>query len=244
MSFVYIFDLDGTLYPESSGYEAACKERVFSYMVDKLVCASTISDAKRIWSKGYEKYHQTLKVLRALGLKFDEEEYWKYMRGNCRAYLAASQDTREFLRSLSGQKYVFTNCHEAQAIEALEALNLADCFDGVFGAHRMGTSCKPEVEAFSKMIRAFNIKDTSRCVFFEDSVINLRIASKVFNMITILITNQSLPIAELQRVSSDEHLDGVVVGQSNLLKCLSSTLSPDVTKWQPRANAAFQDTSR
>ena len=50
-----------------------------------------------------------LKVLRALGLKFDEEGYWKYMRGNCRAYLAASQDTREFLRSLSGQKYVFTN---------------------------------------------------------------------------------------------------------------------------------------
>ena len=60
-------------------------------------------------------------------------------------YLAPSADVRAFVESLPGgreNKYVFTNCNETQALEALEALGLRDCFaDRVFGAGGMGECC-------------------------------------------------------------------------------------------------------
>ncbi len=239
---VYVFDLDGTLYPVSNGYEAACKERVFNYMVDTLRCAPTILDAKQLWLKGFEKYHQSLKTLRALGASFNEDEYWRFIRGDCSAVLTPSKETREFIRRLPGKKYVFTNCHEKQALEALRVLDLADCFDGILGAHKMGDCCKPEVEAFQLMLAEFDIKDPSHCIFFEDSIVNLQTASSKFNMTTILVTSPNLPFDELQQILAEDYVDGVVVGQNNLLKCLNP-LRPDSDKLlKPRAVAALSRT--
>lgn len=86
---------------------------------------------------------------------------------------------------------VFTNCHEKQAREALAALELDDLFDGVFGAGAMGATCKPEREAFEKFFASFAIADASRCVFFEDSLKNLR-AAKSFGMRTVLLASATL----------------------------------------------------
>ena len=66
-------------------------------------------------------------------MSFDEDEYWRFIRGDCTAVLTPSKETRQFICRLPGKKYVFTNCHEKQALEALRVLDLADCFDGIFG---------------------------------------------------------------------------------------------------------------
>jgi pyrimidine 5'-nucleotidase len=193
-----VFDLDGTLYAIANGYEAACRRRVFDYMVRTCPNVATVDDAREIWARWFKKYNQTLRALRrGAGYEIDEDEYWRVTRGDAREHLAPSEDVRAFVESLPGgreNKYVFTNCHETQAREALDALGLRDCFgDRVFGARGMGRECcKPEPEAFEKFFAAFGIarEDRSKCVFFEDSLKNLR-AAKAFGWTTVLVAGET-----------------------------------------------------
>ena len=92
------------------------------------------------------------------------------------------------------------------------------------------------------MFAEFHIKDPSYCVFFEDSIVNLQTASSKFNMTTILITTPNLPFDELQQILAKDYVDGVVVGQNNLLKCLNPS-RPDSDKiLKPRAVAVLSRT--
>lgn len=93
---------------------------------------------------------------------------------------------------LTNVRVVFTNCHETQARQALEALGLLDCFDGVFGAGRMGECCKPEPAAFEKLFAHFSIAHPHKCVFFEDSLKNLRTAKLAFGVRTVLVASPTL----------------------------------------------------
>ena len=150
-----MFDLDGTLYAIANGYEAACRRRVYEFMATRCAGVDDVAEARVVWEKWFKRYNQTLRALRhGAGYEFDAAEYWRFTRGDAREHLAPSADVRAFVESLPGgreNKYVFTNCNETQALEALEALGLRDCFaDRVFGAGGMGECCKPEREAFEK----------------------------------------------------------------------------------------------
>ena len=192
-AWMYVFDLDGTLYPIANGYERACRTRVFEFMVKHCPGVETVEEARSVWSGAFRRYNQTLRALRSLGFDgFDEEEYWAYTRSDAKEALAPVESTRAFVESLRGKKYVFTNCHEKQAKEALVALGLSDCFDGVFGAGDMGAVCKPEPAAFDALFSRFDVRDPSRCVFFEDSLKNLRTANRSFDMVTVLIASDTL----------------------------------------------------
>ena len=145
------------------------------------------------------------------GYEFDAAEYWRFTRGDAREHLAPSADVRAFVESLPGgreNKYVFTNCNETQALEALEALGLRDCFaDRVFGAGGMGECCKPEREAFEKFFAfcGVDVADASECVFFEDSLKNLRAAKEIFGMTTVLVAGETF--YEEMRATRDAETD-------------------------------------
>ena len=195
----FVFDLDGTLYAIANGYEAACRRRVYEFMATRCAGVDDVAHARVVWEKWFKRYNQTLRALRSgAGYEFDDGEYWRFTRGDAREHLAPSAETRAFVESLPGgreNKYVFTNCHETQAIEALEALGLRDCFaDRVFGAGGMGECCKPEREAFEKFFAfsGVDVADASECVFFEDSLKNLRAAKEIFGMTTVLVAGETL----------------------------------------------------
>ena len=73
---------------------------------------------------------------------------------------------------------MFTNCQETQAKRALRALNLEHHFDGIFGADLMAEVSKPDALAFERMMSHFGISKDDKCVFFEDSLVNLDSAGK------------------------------------------------------------------
>ena len=50
-------------------------------------------------------------------------------------------------------KFIFTNCTEKQAREALECLGLSHCSEYFYGSDFMGEHCKPERLAFEKVLR-------------------------------------------------------------------------------------------
>ena len=96
--------------------------------------------------------------------------------------------------------YIFTNCREGEAREALSALHLpTSLFAGIFGADFMGDVCKPELCAFEKIIAATGA-DPKRTVYFEDSFRNL-VTGAALGMRVILVGEHTLseegPSAEL-----------------------------------------------
>jgi len=102
----FIFDLDGTLYPITNGYEHACRARVFSFMVNRIGGFASESHAKDVWWSAFQRYNQTLRSLRALGYDaFDAEEYWAYTRGDAREFLKPNAETRAFVEALRGKKF-------------------------------------------------------------------------------------------------------------------------------------------
>ena len=110
-TMTYAFDLDGTLYPISNGYEDACRARVFEFMTRACAGVRDVAHAREIWRRGFEKYNQTLRTLRAAGYEtFEDEEYWAQTRGDARTHLTPNAETRAFVAGLRGRKYGACAC--------------------------------------------------------------------------------------------------------------------------------------
>jgi hypothetical protein len=68
-----------------------------------------------------------------------------FIRGGTADFLRPDAGVQQLLASLPQPKYIFTNCREEQAAEALECLGIGGHFgDTMFGSDFMGEACKPE----------------------------------------------------------------------------------------------------
>lgn len=159
----------------------------------------------------FDKYHQSFRAFKAQGWIDDSKSghYWSYIRKDVDKFLVADPDLDTFLESLPKHcpKYIFTNAREEQAREALACLGVERHFEGIFGSEHMGDHCKPELEAFEKVLKAIpltlaegrdgregNAAEETRqdgwagesIVLFEDSFKNL-MAAKQLGMKTVLI---------------------------------------------------------
>jgi FMN phosphatase YigB (HAD superfamily) len=132
-----LFDLDGCLYPIGIGLEEHVRERIFAFMVERLG-VSDAALARELWHIAFRRFNQSLRGLRACGYAFDADEYWRFIRGDSCRFLTPAPQVQALLRSLNDagvRCWVFTNCREQEAVEALRALDLdPSLFRGVLGA--------------------------------------------------------------------------------------------------------------
>mmetsp|Transcript_13336 Transcript_13336/g.28322 ORF Transcript_13336/g.28322 Transcript_13336/m.28322 type:complete len:229 (-) Transcript_13336:190-876(-) len=203
-----LFDLDGTLYPACNGYQDHCHQNIFRYMVDKLGFED-MKKAEVFWRDVFKKYNQTIRGLRAGGYEVDADDFWGYIREGPEKFLSKDPDVRVLLESLPQKKYIFTNCAEKQALQALEAMGIADCFEkDIFGSYFMDEVCKPEPAAFAKVFEHCKI-DPHTTAFFEDSLKNIKTA-KSLGMTTVLITGRTLKEEDGQQQEVEAVVDAVV----------------------------------
>eukprot|EP01025_Chloroclados_australasicus_P065183 TRINITY_DN8847_c0_g1_i2.p1 TRINITY_DN8847_c0_g1~~TRINITY_DN8847_c0_g1_i2.p1 ORF type:complete len:265 (+),score=17.65 TRINITY_DN8847_c0_g1_i2:81-797(+) len=202
----FLFDLDGTLYPNENGYGAHVRQRMFEFMHTKLGVEK--DRCKGLWERLFNQAGQTLKGLRTVGgFKFDVDEYWDFIRQGHERFLKPDLGVQNCLQSLSGlRKWVFTNCNEKHAALALSQLELKHHFEGVVGSDTMGEVCKPDKEAFQIALDKIGTR-AKQCVFFEDSLRNLKIA-KELGMITILVIGYEKQYPKTEDIP--EFVDGVV----------------------------------
>ncbi|CAN0173431.1 unnamed protein product, partial [Hapterophycus canaliculatus] len=115
-----------------------------------------IEEPEKVWRPLFQKYNQSAKGLRVGGgYEFDLDDYWTSIRAGTADFIKeAPSGVKAALESLpQTEKYVFTNCNELEAEEALALLGIRHHFKGVFGAKAMGDTCKPEKEAFLGVLK-------------------------------------------------------------------------------------------
>ena len=208
---ILLFDLDGTLYPANCGYVEHIRKNIFEFMYCKGFVPRSQS-AEEVWKPIFRKYNQSFRGLKASGMVFDSDEYWTFHRSGVEQFLSADNNLRKVLQNLSQEKYIFTNCNEKQAIEALECLGIADCFNGIFGASFMGDHCKPEEIVYEQVLKELKVENPSEVILFEDSFKNLVTANKL-GMKTVFI----------ESITSYE--EGVTDAHRSILNIVLPTLS-------------------
>jgi pyrimidine 5'-nucleotidase len=214
---VLLFDLDGTLYDHACGYEQEIHSNIFEFMVEtkggKFDAITTLEEAQRAWQPIFDKYNLTKRGLIGEGYVFDSRHYDSFVRKGADKYFSKDVELRSFLESFPSRmkKVVFTNAPESSANEILTLLGVRDLFSEVLGTDFLESKvCKPEREAFSKILRfLFSADDhcsssssppsslesyhdrNRRICYFEDSFKNLKVG-KELGFRTVFITSETL----------------------------------------------------
>ncbi len=180
----FFFDLDETLYPSSSGLWVAIRERIDSYLHDRMgFPADQLSSVR----EGYfREYGTTLRGLQA-NYPVDMNDYLAYVHDvPLRTYLQPDPELRTALTGLRGRKFIFTNADTAHASRVIAALNLEGVWDGIIDVHVLAPYCKPMPEAFQKALHAAGDPEVRSCVLLDDQPRITR-AARALGIFTVLV---------------------------------------------------------
>ncbi|WP_028641716.1 pyrimidine 5'-nucleotidase [Novosphingobium acidiphilum] len=178
----WIFDLDNTLYPSSIDMFSQIDVLMGRFIAELLGC--DLAEAKRVQKMYFHDHGTTLAGLMHYHA-IEPREFLDYVHAVDMGVLADAPRLRDRLMALPGRRLIFTNADAAYAARALDALGIADCFDGMWDIHAMTYRPKPEMSAYAGLIEAFAI-DPASSVFIEDSARNLTPA-KTLGMQTVWI---------------------------------------------------------
>ncbi len=167
MRFTTIFfDLDDTLYPNSTGLWLAIKERMNLYMIERMGMAP--EDVPALREKYFKMYGTTLRGLQARH-NVDAEEYLAYVHDlPLEQYLTPDPLQREIIASLPTRNLIFTNADINHARRVLKVLNLEDLFETIVDVNTVAPYCKPMPESFAIAQDLADEPDPRKCVMIDD----------------------------------------------------------------------------
>lgn len=178
-----VFDLDGTLYPLSSGLGEGCQCRVYDFFSQKLKV--DIDEAKKISERLLQKYHyESQGVEKELGIS--EEEFMEYICRTDVGSLQKNQNLEELLLNFPQRKFIFTDSTISHSLDVLEKIKVrADIFEQIYDAKQGGYVYKLETKAFKRFCDICKIRP-EESIIFEDSCKSLCFAKEV-GFTTVLI---------------------------------------------------------
>ena len=92
----------------------------------------------------------------------------------------------KLLKSLNGNKYIFSNGNKEHVDEVMDKMKLKSFFKNTANSDEYPNNLKPDILAYNYVIDKFNLDQTKPTLFFEDTIENLETAKKL-GWITILI---------------------------------------------------------
>jgi pyrimidine 5'-nucleotidase len=178
------FDLDDTLYPNTNGLWAAIRERMTTYMHERMrLPPEDIPDLRR---SNYETYGTTLRGLQNHH-QVDAEDFLTFVHDlPLENYLVPDANLLNLLLSLPQNKWIFTNADAAHAQRVLAILGLESCFTGIIDVRAVSYCCKPALQAYRQALTLAGEDDPHRCVLLDDSPRNLAPAREL-GFTTILV---------------------------------------------------------
>jgi putative hydrolase of the HAD superfamily len=163
-----LFDLDNTLYPESTGLEDFVFHRMVEFSAGILGMDYDRVRAERMAMKA--KYGTTLEWLMG-EYGFDDERgfYADVHPEEELQFLRRDPALRPMLEPLAFARDVFTNGPGEHAELVLGFLGVRDLFGNVFDIRFHGLRGKPRRSAYERVFGAI-AADPSECVLFDDNV--------------------------------------------------------------------------
>ncbi len=161
-----LFDLDDTLYPNSTGLWQAIKNRINRYMIEQLSIPE--NDAPALREQYFKMYGTTLRGLQARH-NVNVENFLALVHDlPLQDYLTPDPVQRDIIASLPQRKLVFTNADIAHARRVLAALDLSDLFEAIVDIHEVSPYCKPMPESFAIAQELADEPDPRKCVMIDD----------------------------------------------------------------------------
>ena len=117
----WVFDLDNTLYPASSNLFSKIDIRMKKFIINKLNVSA--DDAYAIQKKYYFKYGTTLAGLMK-NHNIKPEEFLDYVHNIDVSSLKKNLKLQKILKSLPGNKYIYTNGSKSHAINVMKRLGI------------------------------------------------------------------------------------------------------------------------
>jgi putative hydrolase of the HAD superfamily len=160
------FDLDDTLYPNSTGLWQGIKERMNIYMRDRLGIPE--KDVQQLREQYFKMYGTTLRGLQQRH-QVDVEDFLAFVHDlPLNDYLKPDPIQREVIASLHTRNLIFTNADVNHARRVLTMLNLDDLFEIIVDVNAVAPYCKPMPESFAIAMDLANEPDPRKCVMIDD----------------------------------------------------------------------------
>jgi pyrimidine 5'-nucleotidase len=184
MRFTTIFfDLDDTLYPPQVGLWHAIKERMNTYMRERLQIPE--QEIPSLREKYYMTYGTTMRGLQKHH-DIDTQEFLAYVHDLPLAeYLSPDSTQRAIIASLPTRRVIFTNADVPHARRVLSALGLDQLFETIVDVNAIAPYCKPMPESFGIAMDLTGESDPARCVMIDDIARTTR-AARQAGMFSIL----------------------------------------------------------
>ena len=179
MRFTTIFfDLDDTLYPSETGLWHAIKERMNSYMRERMHFPEDQIATVR------EKYFLQYGTISFICPS--KKDFLAYVLDlPLKEYLTPNPTLRSVIASLPTRNLIFTNADINHAKRVLNVLELSDLFDTIVDVNTVAPYCKPMPESFQIAMKLAGESDPSKCVMIDDIHRTTRAASEA-GMFSIL----------------------------------------------------------
>lgn len=199
MRFTTIFfDLDDTLYPSNTGLWHAIKERMNTYMRERMGFPE--DQIAHIREKYFLQYGTTLRGLQAHH-EIDTQDYLAFVHDlPLKDYLTPNPTLRSVIASLPTRNLIFTNADIHHAERVLTVLELRDLFEFIVDVNAISPYCKPMPESFQIAMKLAGETDPSKCVMIDDIHRTTR-AAKEAGLFSILY-NEVVPVG-----AADTHLN-------------------------------------
>ena len=175
----WVFDLDNTLYPASSGLFPLVQERMNQYICRLLDV--TMDEAKALRAQYFREHGTTMHGLMARH-RVDPHEFMAFVHDVDLSCVPANPQLVAALRGLSGRKLVYTNGSVPHAENLLEHLGISHFFDDIFDIVASDFAPKPSAVPFRQFVERYGVKPAS-ALMIEDMAKNLMPAA-AFGMTT------------------------------------------------------------
>jgi len=184
----FFFDLDETLYPTSSGLWSAIRERINTFLLERMGFPPDQIDVMR--EQYFREYGTTLRGLQA-NYTVDMDEYLAFVHNvPLEAHLHPDPVLRGVIEALPARKFIFTNADSLHANRVLDVLGLQGLFDGILDVYTLAPYCKPMPESFELALQAAGSPDPHTCALLDDQARITRAAHRL-GLYTILVGKET-----------------------------------------------------
>jgi putative hydrolase of the HAD superfamily len=186
----FFFDLDETLYPPNGGLWAEIRQRINTYLHERM--GFPLEQIETLREKYFSEYGTTLRGLQA-NHTVDTDDYLAFVHDvPLKRYIHPDPELREAIAGMPARKFIFTNADANHANRVLEAMDLQGLFDGIIDVHAIAPYCKPMPESFVLALKEAGGPDPRACVLLDDQARITR-AARTLGMYTILVGKAATP---------------------------------------------------